>query len=67
VKSIKDSITTTASTTTPTTGSNKQQVVENKKVVELNNKKNTGDLQRGMTGAAPGTIVHFLEKLRGRP
>ena len=52
VKNLKDSLTTS---TTTTTGSNKQQV-ENKKVVELNNKKNTGDLQRGMTGATPG---HF--------
>ncbi len=52
MKSIKDSIST--STATPTT-SNKHQV-ESKKVVEINNKKNTGDLQKGMTGATPGKI-----------
>ena len=56
MKSLKDSLTasaTAATASTTTSTSNKLQA-ENKKVVELNNKKNTGDLHRGMTGATPG-------------
>ena len=58
MKSLKESIsvsvtaTTTATTTTATT-SNRPQT-DTKKTVEINNKKNTGDLHRGMTGATPG-------------
>ena len=53
MKSLKDSLTASATASTTTSTSNKLQA-ENKKVVELNNKKNTGDLHRGMTGATPG-------------
>lgn len=53
MKSLKDSLTASATASTTTSTSNKLQA-ENKKVVEINNKKNTGDLHRGMTGATPG-------------
>ena len=59
MKSLKESISVSVSATTTTATTSNKPLTDTKKTVEINNKKNTGDLLRGMTGATPGQPYHY--------